>query len=303
MRRTIGLVLLAAGAFLLVLAPLLRFQVADRLIAAPADQYAVYRFTAADARYFSTAELEVLTADLDITVTTRGDVTASTDGRVVWDEFVSVSDVTNDVQGISMTTRRSAFDRRTGQALNCCGAHIDRAPVTMSGQIYLFPFDVQRTTYKVFHSITGKAFDARYVGEEVIDGVTVYRFEQTIPATKTRTLTAPGSAIGMEEEDEVEVDRVFDGVYTYWVEPTTGTPVKQEHQRHEVLKTKDGVERSIALDATAVMTPETVQSLIDRAVEGKNQINLLKNTLPLVLLIVGIALLLFGVLLVSLRAR
>jgi uncharacterized membrane protein YidH (DUF202 family) len=298
MRRIVGVVLLAIGAFLIVLAPLMRFQVATQLMRAPADQYGVTKLTAQGAQYFSLGKLEVVTADLDITVTTRGDVAESQGDRVVWDEFTVVNDVTNNVGGISLTERRSAFDKFTGVGLNCCGVNIDKQPVTLEGQIYKWPFDVEKKTYKVFNSTTGKAYDARFVGEDTVNGLPVYKFEQSVPPTVVDTLSAPASVLGMDEEaGDVQVDRVYDGVNTFWIEPVTGAPVRQEQQRHEVLKTQDGIERSIALVANAKMTDDTIAGLVENAQTGKSQIAMIRTTIPLVLLIVGIVLAAVGVLL------
>ncbi|MEU8381090.1 porin PorA family protein, partial [Streptosporangium sp. NPDC048865] len=120
MRRVIGLVLIGIGAFLIVLAPLVRFQVAPSLIAAPANQYGISKLEAVDAQYFSPGDLKVMTGDLDITVTTRGDVAAAEGDRVVWEEAMAVNDVTNQNPLINFSERRSAFNKYTGEGVNCC---------------------------------------------------------------------------------------------------------------------------------------------------------------------------------------
>ncbi|GLW95950.1 hypothetical protein Misp02_00370 [Microtetraspora sp. NBRC 16547] len=297
MRRLVGVVLLAAGAFFIVLAPLIKFQAAGSLIQAPADQYGITYLRAENAQYFSLQDLKVLTGTLDITVTTRGDVKEAKDDHVVWDQFTAVNDVTNARPGISFTEFRSAFNKYDGVGVNCCGANVDEEPVQLEGQIYLFPFGVEKKTYKVFNSTTHKAFDATFAGEDTINGLSVYKFVQKVPPTVIDTLSAPASVLGMTETGDVQVDRVYDGVNTYWVEPTTGAPVKQEQQRHEVLKTKDGVERQPAFIATAVMTPKSVADLVGTVKDNLSQITLIRTTIPLVSLIVGIALVLGGILL------
>ncbi|MGC5013233.1 DUF3068 domain-containing protein [Streptosporangium sp. DT93] len=304
MRRVIGLVLIGLGAFLLVLAPLVRFQVAPALIAAPADQYRISKLEATGAQYFSVGDKgKVVTGDLDITVTTRGDVTGAQGDRVVWDEVMVVNDVTNSTPLISYTERRSAFNKYTGEGINCCSVKINDEPVQLQGQIYKWPFDVQKKTYSVFNSTTGKAFDAKFVAEEQVNGLTAYRFEQAIPPTKTDTLNAPASYLGMDETGDVQVDRFYDGVNTFWIEPATGSPVRQEQQRHEVLKTQDGVERSVAFVATAKMTQQTQNDLVKNATDGKNTITLLKTTIPLALVLVGLAMVIVGFLLLRRRAE
>ncbi|MEV0233123.1 DUF3068 domain-containing protein [Nonomuraea sp. NPDC050786] len=298
MGRISTLVLIGFGAFFIALAPLLKFWAAGQIIAAPADQFGIARLEAKGARYFSLQDLKVLTGDLQIFVTTRGDVKEANSKRVVWDEATVVNDVTNSRPQIDLSERRSAFDRYTGVALNCCGDSIDKEPVTLEGQIYKFPFDVEKKTYKVFNATAGKAFDAAFVREDNVNGLPVYVFEQNVPPTKTETRSAPANVLGMTgTTGDVQVDRWYDGKTTFWVEPVTGSPVKQEVQRHEVLKTQDGIERSPAFVGTAKMTEQTVNDLVKQAQSGKSQINLLRNIIPLVLLIVGAALVLTGVVL------
>ncbi|SDG63183.1 Protein of unknown function [Sinosporangium album] len=305
MRRTSGVVLIALGAFLITLAPLFRFYVADKLISAPADRYGVSRFEAEGARYFSVQDLKVLTADLDITVTTRGDVAGATGDTVVWDEFTAVNDVTHSRPHITLTQRRSAFDKYTGEAVDCCNANVDRQAVRMQGQLYTFPFGVEKKTYRYFHSSTRKAFDAVYAGEDTVAGLRAYKFEVRVPETTVDTLEIPASVAGLDRKGEVEVDRVYEGVNTLWIEPETGSPVKQQQQRNEVLKTKDGVQRLDAFVATAVMTDASVEELVRNAEDAKSQIALLKTTIPLVMLVLGVvaAVVGIGIAVVSRRAR
>lgn len=299
MRRGLGVVLLGIGAFLIVFAPLLRWQVADKLVQAPADQYSVTKLSAPNAQYFSMRDLKVLTGTLDITVTTRGDVKESTDDHVVWDQFTNASDVTNNNPRISMTQFRSAFNKYNGQGVTCCGTSVDNGegaqPVQLQGQVFLFPFGVEKKTYPVFNTDTRKAYDATFAGEDEVNGLHVYKFTQKIPPTVTDTLSAPASVLGMKGTGDIQVNRVYDGVNTFWVEPTTGVPVKQEQQRHEVLKTSDGVERSPAFIATASFTPDTVSGLVQTARDNMSQITLVKTTIPLVSLILGLALAVVGV--------
>ncbi|MEV0619476.1 DUF3068 domain-containing protein [Nonomuraea sp. NPDC050404] len=298
MGRISTLVLIGFGAFFIALAPLLKFWAADQVISAPANQFAIYKLEAKQAQYFSLQDLKVLTGDLDIIITTRGDVKEATGDRVVWDEATVVNDVTNSRPLIDMSERRSAFDRYTGVGVNCCNSSIEKAQVTLEGQIYKFPFGVEKKTYKVFNSTAQKAFDATFVREDNVNGLPVYVFEQTVPPTKTETRSAPANVLGITgETGDVQVDRWYDGKTTFWVEPTTGSPVRQEQQRHEVLKTQDGVERSAAFIATAKMTDETVAGLVNDAETGLNTINLLRNTIPLVLLVVGVVFVVAGVIL------
>ncbi|MDF5751056.1 DUF3068 domain-containing protein [Spongiactinospora sp. TRM90649] len=307
MRRVIGLVLIGMGAFLLVLAPLIRFWAAPRLIAAPADYYLVTRLEAPGGQYFSVPEEGVVKGDLKITITTRGDVGNAAGDRVVWDEFMSVDDVTNETAGISYIQRRSAFDKYSGIGVNCCGTSVDREPVEISGQVYKFPFDVEKKTYPVFNATARKAFDAEFAGEDVVDGLTVYRFEQRVPATKIRSLSMPAGLLDLpgdngDTDEEVDVDRYYEGTNTYWIEPVSGSQVKQEQQRHDVLRTRDGVDRSVAFSVDAKMTGETVRALADNARAARGRIATLRTNVPLSLTAAGAAVFVTG-LVVALRRR
>ncbi|TYB51221.1 DUF3068 domain-containing protein [Nonomuraea sp. PA05] len=302
MGRISTLVLIGFGAFFITLAPLLKFWASEQIISAPANQFGISRLEAKSAQYFSMQDLKVLTGDLDIIVTTRGDVKEAKDDHVVWDEATVVNDVTNSRPQIDISERRSAFNKYTGVAVNCCAVNIEKAPVTLEGQIYKFPFDVEKKTYKVFNATAQKAYDATFVREDNVNGLPVYVFEQSVPPTKTETRTAPANVLGITgETGDVQVDRWYDGKTTYWIEPVTGSPVRQEVQRHEVLKTQDGVERTAAFIATAKMTDATVNNLVDNAQSGKNTINLLRNVIPLVLLVVGLVLVVAGVVLARRR--
>ncbi|WP_283138407.1 DUF3068 domain-containing protein [Rhizohabitans arisaemae] len=301
MRRVNGIILIALGAFLAVLAPLVRFDIADKIISAPANQYAVIAFAAEKAKYFSVGDLKVVEGRLDITVTTRGDVAASTGDRVVWDEVTVVNDVTNDKPLISMTERRTAFNRFTGAAVNCCGAHVGKENVAIEGQTYLFPFGTEKRTYPVFNSIAGKALDAKFVGEENLKGLDTYKFEQVIDPTAIARPSVPAAVFGLKTPGDISAERVYEGVNTYWVEPVSGVIVRQEHRRDEVLGSTDGTYKVVAFEAVVDTESKSVDELIDRAQAAKSQIQLVRTTIPLIALILGILLLVAGAL--TLRGR
>ncbi|WP_043627033.1 DUF3068 domain-containing protein [Nonomuraea candida] len=297
MRRTPVLALVAVGTFLLVLAGLARFWIADRIISAPANQYSVLELAAPGAQYFSIADGKVLTADLKMLVTTRGDVQQATESRVVWDEFTVVDDVTNNKRQISMSERRSAFDRHTGVGLNCCNVSVNKEPVQLKGQIYLYPFGAEKKTYQFFNQTARQAFDSVFVGEETVGGLRVHKYQMKVPPTKVATVTAPGSLFGLTEQGDVQLDRWYEGVETHWIEPTSGAPVKQESNRVETLKTQDGVERTKALVLNASFTQKTVDQMVRNATDAKNQITLLRVTIPVVLLVAGVLVLVLAVVL------
>ena len=134
MRRFLGPVLLGVGVFLVVLAGLLKFFVADRVIVTPIDQYA-QTTSPGPGSFLDPATLQVRSGDLVAVRTLKGDVKA-----------VVLS--TGDGQFIRATVDRVATDRRTGEAVNCCGEAVDSEPTRHTGLSYKFPFDTQKQDYQ-----------------------------------------------------------------------------------------------------------------------------------------------------------
>ena len=85
MRRVSGFVLTLLGAFLLVVAVLLRFWVAPSVIEFPLNEYQIVQL-AGTGSYFSPAkEKELVGVSVVVTQTTKGAVSAGTGGAAVWD--------------------------------------------------------------------------------------------------------------------------------------------------------------------------------------------------------------------------
>ena len=45
---------------------------------------------------------------------------------------------------------------------------------------YRFPFSTEKKTYPFFDPIAQKAYDANYEGEEDVNGLTTYKFQQNV---------------------------------------------------------------------------------------------------------------------------
>jgi len=91
-----------------------------------------------------------------VTRTTVGDSAAGSDHRAVWNRFSSYIDTTNGVP-YDAVTQRSAFDRRSGEAVNCCGAAISSTAGTytgpQSGQAFTWPIGAGQQPYQVFDTV------------------------------------------------------------------------------------------------------------------------------------------------------
>ena len=295
MRRPLGLVLLALGVALLALAPLLRFYIYPSLAKAPLDQDSQTVSVAPDATYLDIGALELVEGEtLTATRRVHGDVAAGNDERAVWDVFVRVENEAKEL--VTATTDRVAFDRRTSEAINCCGVSLNGAPARHSGIEYKFPFDAEKKTYQYFDTTLGKASDMVYKASESIEGVNVYRYEQVIEPTKISELEVPGSLIG-REETSVPVDRYYSNVRRVWVEPATGVIVKGQEEQLSTLRDDTGDDVLTVTDAVLTFDDDTVAEQADTAKENKRLLGILKTLGPLVAGILGVILVVVGLVL------
>ncbi|AAZ56492.1 DUF3068 domain-containing protein [Thermobifida fusca] len=304
MRRTVATVGVAFGVFCLVLAPLLRYWVASAFMKTPLDYYAQTVNRSEDATYFNVEEMKVIEgATVEAHTTLKADVRASDDDIVVWDEFRWVKDVDRDFAFLS-TTRHTAHDRVTGEAVDCCGSSVNEESVPQSGQAFKWPFLVEQRDYEFFDSTVREALPIRFEGVEEVDGhpgVEAYKFVQEVEPTVVETRELPRSLLGLDGEGDVTADIVYSNTRTYWVDPITGSPLdlREEQRRVAVV---DGEERLVMFDATMDFTDETVAERVAAAADG-DKIILIRTTLPIVLLAVGAVVLVIGLALSLSRTR
>ena len=292
MRRGLGITLLGLGVFLLVMGGLLRFYVYPSLAKAPLDQDSQTVSVAPDATYLDIGALELVEGEtLTATRRVQGDVAAGNDERAVWDVFVRVENEAKDL--VTATTDRVAFDRRTSEAINCCGVSLNGAPARHSGIEYKFPFEAEKKTYQYFDTTLGKASDMVYKASETIEGVSVYRYEQVIEPTKIAELDVPGSLIG-SEETSVPVDRYYSNVRRVWVEPTTGVIVKGQEEQLSTLRDDTGEDVLTVTDAVLTFDDDTVAEQADTAKENKRTLDILRTLGPLVCGLLGLILVAVG---------
>lgn len=316
MRRTVGAILVGLGAFFIAVAPLVRFYVAHRLVAAPVDLYQRTTLRADNATYLDQAALQVRHgATVIASNTTRGDVRDSDDKIAVWDSFTSIQDPATKAQ-LDVQSQRSAFDRRTGKLFNVRGASVQNNPkVKQSGIALLWPIGVKKQTYQYFDITTRRAWPINYSGEGRIRGIKTYRFVQRIPPTVTETVQggAPASLLGLTKTaakavpgydpktGNIAVDRVYQADVTVWVDPRTGAPLSQEQKVKQTLRTSDGVDRLTVADLDLKMTPASQKSLADYSGGQAFEIGLARSVIPLVALILGVVLLAVGIPLAAAR--
>src|SRR5215469_9260853 len=125
MRGIAGLTLSGLGAFFVALALLLHFYVTGQVSKFPLNELSKTTFTGRGISYFNFTQGELMTGvDAQVTQGLQGDVEAGSRSTAVWVQFTSAQDLTNNqpIKSLS-TSRRSAFDRRTGVLVNCCGGY------------------------------------------------------------------------------------------------------------------------------------------------------------------------------------
>jgi hypothetical protein len=286
------------GAFLMVFGLLLRLYVAPRLIAAPPGFNIMISLVAPHASYFDESALTTRRdATLTYNETIRGDAGASTGTIAVWDQFTVLEDLTRDVQLIA-TFQRSAFNRRTGELTNCCGASVnDDTQVRQNGiGVAFWPLGTQKATYQVYDTDTERAWPAAYSGTEVVQGLLTYRFTQRIPVTVVQQMPGvPTSLLGLPGPSRnVVADRTFQASNTFWVDPRTGVPVKAEERILSVLRGPGGQGRLMVADADLAMTPGSQRALAAVARQNAASITTLRQAGPLGGLLLGFLLVLAG---------
>jgi MFS family permease len=303
MRRVSGLVLTLLGAFLLVLATLLSFWITPSAKKFPLNAYQIVHLTGTGSYFSATKVREVTGVSVNVTETTKGDVAAGSGSTAVWDVFTSVQDVTNH-QPISYFGFREAFDRKTGQIVSCCGEYLTSTStgkrdysVRMSGQGVLWPFNAQKQTYLIFDTAAARPEPARYQGTTTVDGISVYRYVETVAPSRIGTEQIPGSLVGLASQPTVPLGEDYSATNTYYVDPVTGVPLKITQDQAVTLVDVSGTTLLVASNTKLAETPASIQSVVSTDNHYRGEITLATVTLPLIGLIVGIVLLVGGILL------
>ena len=308
MRRAASTLLLALGIFALVLGGLLRFYVYNTLGVAPLDPDSKTVSRGTQMTVFYPGKLKSRT-DATVTATriVRGSLTApeaKVDGDVaVW----RVGLVLEDDEGtlVSATEERVCVDRRTAASVeNCSEQSInDDTSVKHIGLAYKFPFNTEKKDYQLWDYNLKASSPAKFDGEDLVNGLPVYRFVQAIAATKIADVDVPGDLVNGQSGTTVRAGRFYQNVRTVWVEPYSGTIVKGQEEVKQVLRGPDGRDGTVLLSGTIAFTQDTVQKQVADAKEARDKLRLIHTTGPLVLLIVGVILSAIGVLLMSTGRR
>jgi hypothetical protein len=298
MRRRVGLVLAGLGTCLIVFAVLMPTWVSSKVLKFPLNEYATATLTASNVSYFSPTKLTELTGvNMEATDTIKGNAAAGSSSTAVWNQFVYLYDQTNKLPFQTMA-RTFAFDRRTAQLINCCGANVGGdSSVRQTGTVgYVFPIGTQKQTYDVFDTNLNKPMPFTYAGTGTVNGIQAYRFVENVSPVKNGTQTLPGSLVGMSQAS-VTLPQYYEMHLTYWIDPDTGALLNATENEKLTLQNPQGAQALLLLDANLAMTPASVNGLVALDNSQRSKMSLVTTILPLVTGIVGVIVLIVGILL------
>lgn len=191
------------------------------------------------------------------------------------------------------------------------------------GLSYRFPFSTEKKTYPFFDPIAQKAYDANYEGEEDVNGLTTYRFEQNVgydadgklvdplkysslyDDAEDGVVTARASLWGLpgDPDEPITMTRYYAAQRTFWVDPVSGTIVKsQERANHYYAR--EALKPEYALvDYTVTSTEQTVEEQISAARDERDRVALWSRVLPITFTAAGLVALVAGALLGSFSVR
>ncbi|VEG51148.1 Protein of uncharacterised function (DUF3068) [Mycolicibacterium aurum] len=193
------------------------------------------------------------------------------------------------------------------------------------GLAYRFPFDTEKKTYPFFDPIAQKPYDANYSGEEDVNGLTAYKFTQNIgfdadgelvepvkfaslyddDADSQATATARLWGIEGDPEEPITMTRYYAAQRTFWVDPVSGTIVKQTDRGYQYYAREALKPEVTFVDYTVTTNEETVESQVAVAQDERDRVALWGRILPITFTALGLVLLVGGALLgtFSLRAE
>jgi hypothetical protein len=302
MRRVVGLTLAGLGAFFLAVSLLMRLYVPGQVVKYPLDEYTVVQLAGHNMIYFSQHQGKLVDgATLVSTSTIQGDVAAGKaagSNTAVWVDRTALENPA-DKEFLPFLTQRSAFNRRTGELISCCGASVNSNTTTrQSGQGFVWPFGTQEQTYQVFDPLTLRPEPFTFQGSGKVDGMTAFKFVEAVSNQKIGTMAVPKSVTGDLSGGFVTLNQVLTATNTYWIDPVTGAPLNITENRTVALTDDTGATKLIALEGTLAETPQSIKTAVDNARSAHTSIAWVQDIGPLIAAVLGIALLIAGVMMV-----
>lgn len=249
MRRILGFILAGLAGFLLTTALVVALYAPSRAYVTPLNVDSTTHLTG-----FAEALPSGGSSPIKAVNRTVVDSAASDSSVAVWDTFTCVMKGTTgpdcvddkDPQKrlIDASTDRFATARVSAESVND-GKYTEQTGVAREGLMNKFPFNVEQRTYLFWDSVTKRAVEARFVGEDDIDGLPVYQFQIDIPQTRA------------------EISDGIKGTYeqhkTIWADPLTGSPIRQKES--QVRKLENG--QPVFVMDLAFTDDQVTQNVVD----------------------------------------
>jgi Porin PorA len=302
MRRVLGVVLTGLGAFFLVLALLFRFYLPSQVIKFPLNEYSVSDLTGTNVTYFSDQTLaEVTGATVRAASTVQGDVAAGSSSTAVWNDVTGVFDITSGPSPgtpIAYSSERIAFDRRSGLVVNCCGAEIGTKKVKMSGQEFVWPIGTQKKNYQIFDTTLLKPETVKFTGTSTVNGMNVDVFVEHVDSQQFKTVSLPGSLVGLKSQSTVTLPEDLTATNTFYVDPASGSPLKLVENQTEFLRNPStGATALTLLRGTLTTAPKSIAAAVSTAKSSDTEIAWVQDIGPLIGGLLGLLLLVLGIVL------
>jgi hypothetical protein len=204
----------------------------------------------------------------------------------------------------------------------------DQPPTSVAlpheGLTYRFPFDTEKKTYPLFDPIAQKAYDANYDGEEDVNGLTTYKFTQNVGYDAEGKLVEPVKYSSLYDNDEdaqvsaraaqwgvaaaepeemVTMSRYYAAQRTLWVDPVSGTIVKNEEHAYHYYAREALRPEVTFVDYKVASSEDTVESQVAAARTERDQVSLWGRILPITFTAIGLVALVGGALLGSFGIR
>ncbi|HPB72718.1 MAG TPA: DUF3068 domain-containing protein [Phycicoccus sp.] len=319
MRRYLGAALVVLGAFLLGLGLLAKPYLYTKLATVPLDQQSTSVSVGHDMSVLyphavngsaALDKLKGVTVKSTRTVQGIPGLVADKnlqDTTAFWQTQVkSQAEVDKKWVDLSYSDEGVSIDRVNAQIANCCGDYksvgdLDNPQktqqVTREGLFFKFPFDVQKQSYPWWDGDQNKANPIDFKEEADLFGTKVYVFSQTLPVTEVASRDGiPATLFSPTATGTVTAKVMYGNTRTLWVEPVTGVIIKGEEKVNKNLVSSLG---TVPMTVGTIGYDEaTIKDNADTWGTKAGLLAFIKNTFPMLGILLGLALIAGGLLLV-----
>ena len=314
--RWLTRLLLVVGLLLVVAAPILRFWVTPLLAQSPqvpgSDGFVTHVSTGTITTLFDLESAETSSGAEPIPVTrtqsTRGDAVAAQEAAAAgFNVAVTTTTdrtVTEDGRLISETDYRLAADRRSQALVDCCDTQVGGVPVSAAGagSPLRLPWFASEQDYPFYDVTLLSPVEMSPIGHEDIGGISALKLQQAGVPVAIGTVQVPGRLTG-SEAPTVPLIRTHVVNRTLWVDPVTGIILRNVERVRESLRDPTGKDVVTLLVMTTASTPEQVDALVAQARAEGAGVRWTHTYGPALALAVGLALLVVGLVGLTLRVR